>query len=216
MHPTILLLGVLALAFALPPLPLPDLAVLALLLLGVHAALGRDSLRRLAHAAVRLRWLLIAIAVLYLGFTPGEPLIDALPGLTREGATEGLRRALVLLVLLAAVQAVLFTTAPAQIASSLFTLTAPLAPFGFDRRRFALRFALALDGVAQVQRVLPAMPSTRSASLVEVAAAALMEIERRAASREADVQIAMLPRVPWWQWPLPPALALLLFWLGRQ
>ena len=73
----------------------------ALLLLGVLAGVlylrfAPASIDRLRAGLLRLRWLLLAIFVLYVGCTRGEPLIAALPGLSREGFAEGTRRALVL------------------------------------------------------------------------------------------------------------------------
>lgn len=216
LHPAILVLGLAAVASALPLLPLLDLSALALAMLVVHMALGRAALLRVGRSLLRLRWLLLAIAVLYLGFTPGQPIVDFAPGLSREGLAEGSRRALVLMVLVSAVQAVLIVTTPSQIAAALHSFTAPLALLGFDRERFALRFALALNGVAAAQQLLPPVRRGSVEGFVEASAQAVLNVERGVASDDADVVLVPQPTVPWWQWLLPLLVGIALHWLGRQ
>lgn len=215
LHPAIRVLLVLALAAALPRLPLLDLAVIAAVLLGMLAALGRDALLRWVRGLLRVKWLLLAIAVLYWGFTPGEPLHPALPGLSREGLAEGVRRMLALAALLAAVYGLMLSTSVADLAAALGTLLVPLTLLGINPRRVALLLALTLDEVSRGGAVLARARARHPDAMLDAAAQALGEIERRSAEGSAEFALPRPAPPPVWQWLLPLALAVLLHRLGQ-
>lgn len=211
MHPAVRLLCLMALASVLPAMSLVALA--AVLAAGVLACLrwAPGVIARLRIGVLRLRWLLLAIFVLYVGFTPGEPLLEALPGLSREGLAEGSRRALVLLDLLVLVYLLLALTPVAELVAALGLLLAPLRPLGVDPQRIGLRVALALDGVGEMQARLKG--SARAPGSAWARAARLIEdIE---AGAEADAAAVALPptrRPRWWEWLLPLVLLGLHAW----
>lgn len=208
LHPAIRLLLLLALATTLPMMSLPALTVLAVLFLGLYRWHAAGALRRLGQGLLRLRWLLLAIFVLYGAFTPGTPLLAQLPGLSSEGLSEGARRALVLINLLILVYLLLAVTPVAELVPAIELLLRPLRPLGVDTGRIGLRLALALDAVqplrVQIDRESP------GANLLDRAAAVMVGIERTAAAPAAPMNLPpeVLPR--WWEWALPPAVLVLL------
>lgn len=209
MHPLIRVLCLVALASGLPLLALTDLLVISAVLLLVQRWLAVASLGRLRTGLWRLRWLLLAILILYWGFTPGEPVLAVLPGLSVEGVFEGLRRVWVIVCLLMAVYLLLALTPVPELARVLRTLVTPLRFIGLHPDRFALRLALALDGVGAAQARLD---SARAASrgFTEAAVATVRALEDAADTAVPALPLPALPPVPVWQWLMPVALLLLL------
>jgi energy-coupling factor transporter transmembrane protein EcfT len=215
LHPAVRILLLLLVALALPLLDLAVLLVLGVLAVAAFLLLARSALARLRAGLWRLRWLLLAIFVLYGGFTPGEPLLPALPGLSREGLLEGLRRALVLTDLLVLVYLLLSLTSVPQLVVGLRLLLTPLQLIGIDTQRIGLRIALAFDGVASLQSRLQQPPSPAAGGLWARAAALIEEIEMQAGRESLAVVLPPVPQPRWWEWLLPPAvLVLVLQWLS--
>lgn len=208
MHPAVRILVLLAVASALPAMSLPALGLLGSMLLLVYLPHGAEARARLRSGLLRLRWLILAIVVLYGGFTPGEPLFADAPGLSREGLSEGLRRTLVLVDLLVMVYLLLAATATGQLVAALQRLLWPLRSLGVDPRRTGLRIALALDGVGEMHAHLKG--AIQTAGGWDRAAALIEDIERRAHEPAAAVVLAedRAPRP--WEWLLPVALAVIL------
>lgn len=204
-HPLIRLLLLLVFAGLLPWLELPLLGGAALLLLAVCLFRPRvlaDSLRALR----RLRWLLLAIAVLYLWFTPGTPLVagagDWLP--TREGVWLALRRCGVLVLMLTAVYLVMQTTPRPALTAALVQLASVVRLLGFRPEPFARRLVAALDAVPGMQALVGEMRSRRKEEGLLAAAAGVISAVEFAARQESTTPEP--PRVgapPWWQWLLP-------------
>jgi energy-coupling factor transporter transmembrane protein EcfT len=214
LHPAVRILLLLLVALALPLLDLAVLLVLGVLAVTAFLLLARSALARLRAGLWRLRWLLLAIFVLYGGFTPGEPLLPALPGLSREGLLEGLRRALVLTDLLVLVYLLLSLTSVPQLVVGLRLLLTPLQLLGVDTQRIGLRIALAFDGVASLQARLQ-QPPAAAGGLWARAAALIEDIEMQAGRETTAVVLPPVPQPRWWEWLLPPAvLALVLQWLS--
>lgn len=190
MHDGVRIVCLLALAAALPALGLPALALLcAGLLLTLRGAYGAAALRRCLHGLWRLRWLMFAIAALYLWQAPGEAVWSALPGLTDEGLIQALRRMLVLAVLLAAVFVLTESTPAAHIAAGIVWLCSPLRWLGFPVQRLALRIALVFDAVRQAREL--GLRLRGGGGLVPAASAALLAAER---GELAASEVAALPR----------------------
>lgn len=209
MHPAVRLVLLLVFAAALPALSLPLNGALGAALLLAHAATRRlPGLRRVGLAAWRLRWLLAALAILYAGFTPGTPVIEALPGLSREGVIEGSRRALVLLNLVAAVQLLMALTPLTDLLGGLLWLARPLRALGLDPQRLALRIGLVLDELPRLQQ------APRPAKALDAVAALAADIELRAWQGGATVAAPALLAAPLaWQWLYPAAAAAVLLYL---
>ena len=211
MHPLILLLALFGVALLLPSLALLDLLMIGALMLLVHGLIARAGLARVADGVWRIRYLLAAIAVLYLGLTPGEPAWSGLPGISREGLVEGSRRALVLVDLLIAVYLLLATTPPRELTGALRQLLAPLSPIGVPTDRIARRIAVTLASVPALQAaVRDARDSTRR---WPEAMAALVRRVEAGGLVELTASIPCLPRPSPIQWLwLLPVLALLIGW----
>lgn len=210
-HPLIRVLCLVVLAAALPAMSLTAVTLCAGLLLCVYTLLARSALQRLAKGLSRLRWLFLALFVLYLGFTPGEPLLPQLPGLSREGLLEGLRRALVLFDLLTAVYLLLAMTSVPQLIQALRLGARPLRPLGLNADRLALRMALAMDGVGRAEQDLSALRAQRRGAL-EAAVAVILDIETRAQEPAPPTALPDERMPALWQWLLPLALVTLLVW----
>ena len=211
MHPVMRVLWLLALAAMLPRMPLTDLCVLAVLLLAAYRYFAAGALSRLLAGIVRIRYLLAAIAVLYVGFTPGEPLWDRLPGISREGVIEGGRRAMVLVDLLIAVYLLLAVTAVTELAAAIAQLLWPLSRLGLPLGAVAPRISMTLAAVPELEAALRA-ERARSQSWLGALSGLVERIERGQLPAVPPgpalrlpppklVQFAwLLPIVPLWQW----------------
>lgn len=149
----ILLLWLLAVAGAqlLPPAPLSGvlLAVAALALLLAPAR----TLRLLR----RVRMLMLAIAVLFAWFTPGEAVFVDWPrlGPTREGLMLALLHGARLAVVVCAVALLLERLPVDRLVAGLYALGRSLSVFGLPAERFALRLLLVLRYVDENPRGTP-------------------------------------------------------------
>lgn len=215
MHPSIRVLCVVILAANLPALALIDLLLLQTLLLGAYALQAPGRLQMLLGGLWRLRWLFIAIAVLYLGFTPGTAIHPALPGISQEGLFEGLRRMLVLSALLTTVYLLIAVTSSAELAAALCQLLAPLKPLGVPVQRFALRLSLSMEMLSQVQGRIEAARRQQPRALADAAVGAILEVEQLAGQGPGTTQLPRLRRPGWLQWLLPLWLLLLALGLPR-
>ena len=177
-----------------------------------HHGFDVQSLLRMMR---RVRWLLLAILILYGWFTPGTALIPAWapysPSL--EGLQQGLLRAAVLLVIVAAVYLLITTTPRGDLVAGLLWCGRPLRRLGVDDQRFAVRLVLALEAVPEVQtlaraaldKVPRAMP--RIARLGHAAAAVFQATLTHAEQPTAVIDVPDLQPVPLWQWAIPVTLA---------
>lgn len=213
MHPLIRILCLILMAAALPALPLLDLCALFLLSLLGFLRWAPHAMARLRMGVYRLRWLLLAIGILYMGFTPGEPLHAWLPGLSREGILEGARRMLVLIDLLALVYLMLALTPTSELAAAVRQLLTPMSIFGLDTDRFGRRLALVLEGVGEAQQRLEAARGREK--LVDALVSVLHELETDATREPAQAALPVLGAPRWWQWLLPLLLAFVLWMWPR-
>lgn len=208
LHPAIRILTLIALASALPVLSLIHLLIVLATIAGAFMCMARASLPQLFDGMLRLRWLLLAILIVYWGFTPGEPLLDAAPGLSREGVSEGIRRVLVLLGLLMAVYLLIARTTVPQLISGLQLLTAPFALIGFQPQAFAARMGLALDQVSRAEQMLRQAREQQRESLIAAAAAAISATEAQAQMAAPDLTTVTLAAPRLWEWLIPLGLGL--------
>ena len=170
----------------------------------------------------RMRWLFLSIAVIYLWLTPGAPLIPGadsyaqwLP--TVDGLWQGGLRIIALALMVAAASLLLHVTAREQMLAALRWLLAPLGMLGVPHERFAVRAALTLEAVTQVQgqvrgalAVVPATasPVTRIGALAGVMFGIVIQ-EAEQASCTA-IEIPALRPPPLWQWGIPLCLCAVL------
>lgn len=199
-----------------------DIAVGAALLIFLYAKLEGRALQAAWRLLRRMRWLFLSIAIIYLWFTPGTPLIPGdeafaqwLP--TVDGARQGGLRILALALMAAAASLLLHVTPSDQILGALRWLMAPLGVMGFPHERLAVRAALTLDAVTRVQEHVRAALAARRetakpiARIGAVAATvfAIVMSEAEGASCMAIELPAPYPP-PIMQWSLPLLLFVLM------
>lgn len=228
MHPAILivlfLMYALGVAAASPAAVLCGLLMLlaARLLLGGHVPAGtlRGSLRR-------VRWLLLALTVTHLWFTPGVRLWPELGTLspTAAGLSLAVWRALALLEMVAGAALLIARCGRDGLSGGLYWLA---TPFGSVRERLAVRVGLTLECLPQVRALLGAGHDESAAAPSSGVAGRVRRIARAAvgALAQADavpfaladapsLRIVVPPPPPWWQWLWPLALGLLFIALAR-
>lgn len=198
------------------------------LLLGIALLGGLAIVVRVRHSAVsslrivnllrRVRWLLLAILILYGWFLPGTPVLPELGSLspTQEGLWQGLLRVAALCGIVAAVYLLLTTTARGELVAGLLWFGRPLRRAGIDDRRFAVRLVLALEAVPQVQdlaraALADAAGGSRVQRLGNAAAKLLQTTLARAEHAPGEIAAPDPQPVPAWQWGMPLGLAVLLW-----
>jgi energy-coupling factor transport system permease protein len=215
-HPLIrvilLLVFIAATATARPAI----LLAAATLLVVAFAGAGRNSLAGLGGMLTRLRWLFLAILLVYGWWTPGDPLFPSAGSLSpvQEGLRSGLLRVAALVLIVCAVQLLLRTTPRGQLLSALYALTRPVLSASL-RERFAVRVLLTLEAVPRVQQLLAAKRQSKAAgvnSLQRLAGSvsAVYNEILDTASRSAGTTLEFdepLP-APLQQWLLPLLLGL--------
>ena len=221
MAPPVRILSLLILAAAMAsghPVVLAIGGVLLLLVAGLlHRRHADFDWRGLPRMVQRVRWLLLALLILYGWFTPGEALLPALGAWSpsHEGLHQGLLRVLALLAIVAAVYLLLASTGRGALVGGLLWYGGPLRGFGLDDRRFAVRLVLALEAVPKVQDLARAAlqadaDASRMRRLGRAAGRVLQATLARAEERHGPIQIPDPIPVPSWQWSLPLALAAIL------
>lgn len=171
---------------------------------------------------LRIRWLLIAIVGIYGWSIPGQPVLAAngwsaaaLP--TQEGLGAGAVRALALIMIVLAVNALLRSTSREQLMSAIYRLCSPLRLIGLSPERLAVRMVLTMDTVdharglvsrslADAGGVLRTLPSVG-----RFASGLVREVDRRAAGEPCTVVTLVVgAQAPAWQWLYPVLLWALL------
>lgn len=157
LHPVIRI--VILLVFTAGMAPAKPLILIggAVSLLLAYSLAGFPALGGLLRMVLRLRWLLLAILLVYGWWTPGELLWPALEGFSPsvQGLGYGVLRVAALIEIVGAVHFLLQVTERGQLVSALMLLTAPvLGPLA--RERFAIRVLLTLEAVVPVQAMVSA------------------------------------------------------------
>lgn len=216
MHPLIRILSLVIVAGALARADWPRLGVLAALIGAGFVAVEFRAWSTLLRTVLRMKFFLLSIAVLYLWFTPGAPLLPAWGAASPsvEGASAGLLRALALVVLVAAVQLTMLSTARAQLVGALCALMRPLRLLRIEPERVALRLVLAMEAVPELRAQLAPAPAAadeprlrRWARTAGDAFARTLELAERAPL--PVVELPELARPSWRQWLIPLALLVL-------
>jgi biotin transport system permease protein len=205
MHPRIHLLCVLPVALALPWLAWSFAAAILAATLMLHVVAGPAALRALGRSVWRLRWLLLAIALLY-------PIFPAAAASRLDSALLGLRQLLLLLAMLAAVHTLLWWQGSARLGSALSELLRPLDRIGFPVDRFSCRLAGVLASAGEVESKLRRARDTDSLRAGDAAGFLAAEI-RRLESGDVGINEPGLERLapprPI-EWLLPSAVVLVL------
>lgn len=211
MHPLICLLCLLIFAVAVPWLPLPLIALAGLILavLVLMYPMAREAAWR---GLRRVRWLLLSLAVLYLGFTPGEPLLSQLGAFSPsvDGFELALQRGLVIVVMLLAATLYLQLVGRERVIAGLYGLLKPLG--GEHAGRIAARFLLVMEGLPIIEADVQAARNQRSVEntgLMDAAVKLVAAAETAAGLTDGSFELPAQQPVPLWQWMLPLGLLLL-------
>ena len=219
MHPLIrvvaLLVFITGLAFARPAL----LGAGFVLLLLLYLLTGFPAPRVLLRMILRLRWLLIAILLVYGWSTPGASLLPAISAWspTVEGLSLGLLRMLSLLMIVAAVHLLMQVTSRSQLLPAIMQLINPVTTAA-TRERLAVRILLSIEAVTQVQSLvsetLTKQPlRNHSLSTLGVTAQALYTsvLNKAALAGEEVIEVGKPESPPMWQWLVPVALSAVIY-----
>jgi len=218
-HPLIrvvaLLVFVTGLALARPALLSTGTGLLLLL----YFLTGFPAPGVLLRMVLRLRWLLLAILLVYGWWTPGTSLLPAIGSWspTTEGLVVGLLRILSLVLIVAAVHLLLQVTTRSELLPAIMQLIRPVTTQA-GRERLAVRILLSIEAVTRVQSLLSdtlkAHPlDNRKLSTLGVAAQLLYRavLDRAAQTGEDIIDVIELQSPPLWQWLIPLALCAVIY-----
>lgn len=172
----------------------------------------------------RMRWFFLSVLLIYAWLTPGQPLWSMellssgwMP--SEEGVLLGGHRVLVLVMMVLAVQWLLWATDRSELVSSLYWLATPLGVAGISRERLAVRIALILVAMEQAQaRVAEQLKQTQLVrrdlrGYAAVAASLVNDAVQQGESAECqaiEVDVGSVPALWQWLWPLSLAGVMLL------
>jgi len=218
-HPLIrvvaLLVFVTGLALARPALLSTGIGLLLLL----YFLTGFPAPGVLLRMVLRLRWLLLAILLVYGWWTPGTSLLPAIGSWspTTEGLVVGLLHILSLVLIVAAVHLLLQVTTRSELLPAIMQLIRPVTSQA-GRERLAVRILLSIEAVTRVQSLLSdtlkAHPlDNRKLSTLGVAAQLLYRavLDRAAQTGEDIIDVIELQSPPLWQWLIPLALCAVIY-----
>jgi hypothetical protein len=218
-HPLIrvvaLLVFIAGLALARPTL----LGAGFVLLLLLYRLTGFPAPRILLRMIVRLRWLLVAILLVYGWSTPGAALLPAISAWspTVEGLSLGLLRILSLVMIVAAVHLLMQVTTRKQLLPAIMQLINPVTTVT-ARERLAVRILLSIEAVTQVQSLVSEtltrqpLKNHRLSTLGVAAQTLYMSVLNKAAlAGENVIEIVEPESPPLWQWLVPVALSAVIY-----
>jgi hypothetical protein len=192
------------------------------LLLLLYLLAGFPRLDILLQMLKRLRWLLLAIFVVYGWWTPGGAALPALGSWSPSisGLYAGLLRGMALATIVAAVHLLLQQTTRAQLLPAVMQLLRPVCSRNC-RERLAVRSVLSIEAVALVQPLLSTslqqqrLQRSGFSALGDAARSIYDQVLERAAEADTTaIDIAELATPPLWQWLIPLILAAALYLPG--
>lgn len=215
LHIQVRLVSLLVFAILLPFLPPAGLLVASLVIVVLLLRAGCEGIA-IVRGIRRIRWLLLSLAVLYLFFTPGPPLIEALGAFSpsRIGIERFVERGAVLILMLCAALLVVRPTPVAMLGLGMQRLLGPLCRLRILPARFPLRLGMVFSALDTIE---PRVRAQRMAegSFAERATALWCDIEQSAiAENDSTIAEPELPPVPAWQWLVPLFIFLSAFGLA--
>lgn len=187
-----------------------------------------DRLSPALRLLSRMRWFFFSIAMVYVFFSPGRLLFGWWTwGPTWEGLHEGMQRIGILVLIVLAVNLLLRTTGRDGLTSAILWCLQPLSWIGLPHERLAVRIALTLNTVSEVQGVYrhepredeadraPLSIAARLARIGETARRLFVTVAARAESAPLhSVELSEESRPPLLQWLFPLALGAAFLALG--
>ncbi len=161
----------------------------------------------------RMRWLFLSILVLYIAFTPGQPLFDLPWAPSVNGLAQGAVRVTALLLLMTTANLLVTVTPRPMLLEALYWLARPFTWLGLSRERFAVRVTLVLEALAGIQELIDeamaSVPATdnRIARIAGVMTASFQAALTRADAAALDpIEFHPSGAPPLYQWLLPVLL----------
>ncbi|HEX6928289.1 MAG TPA: hypothetical protein VF267_03495 [Gammaproteobacteria bacterium] len=209
MHPVIRILCLLVIALLAPWLPPLALALVATLLVAWGLARPHTG-RAMLRALRRVRWLILSLLILYLWFTPGDPLLPALAALspTGTGAGMAMHRIGVLAIMVWAATGFLHGLPPGEIAAALRALlTWPVKTA--IAMRLADRAGLLFEELPRIEQCVRNELRSGDGNIAMRAARLFRSVEEGAAVvSHGPAAVPVLASVPHRQWLLPVVICL--------
>lgn len=219
MHPLIrvvaLLVLVTGLALARPILLIAGGGLLLLL----NLLTGFPAPAVLLQMVLRLRWLLLAILLVYGWWTPGTSLLPAIGSWspTSAGLVIGVLRILSLVLIVAAVHLLMQVTSRRELLPAIMQLIWPVTTAA-GRERLAVRILLSIEAVIRVQSLVAdtlkehPLCNRKLSTLGSAAQMLYRAVLDRAAQAGADtIEVTELEHPPLWQWLIPLALCVVIY-----
>lgn len=191
------------------------------MLLALYTSCGFPAPGKLLRMILRLRWLLLAILLVYGWWTPGTSLFPVMGAWSpsAEGVFAGLLRVLSLLLIVAAVHLLLQLTGRNDLLSAIMQLISPVTT-ETGRARIAVRILLTLEAVTEVQPLVGDALKHRPLKGYNPASLGISAhhlyravLERAEQSGGEIIEVPAPAAPPLWQWLVPAGL-LLVVWLG--
>lgn len=186
----------------------------------------------------RMRWLFLSIMIVYLWFTPGQPIIPYPHALipTVEGLRTGLLRVFTLVLIILAVNYFVSAIARNRLVEAITWLLYPLNWIAIDNKLLALRIALTLELIPKVQHIvldmkqiylseksqtqpvkqlsLPDRVVTRLSSISRLVEILFERVVDSAINMPTEIlSIDSMKRPPLVQWLIPLLLVSLFLWI---
>ena len=193
----------------------PGLLIAGVLLLALlYLFLGTSSLKASLLMLKRLRWLFMAILIIYGWWSPGERLWPAAGNWspTLVGLQFGLLRVLILMTIVAAVQLLILNTRREILLPAIMQLIYPITTRAL-RERFAVRTLLAIEYVPRVQTMAADIHAQQSDTTHRLGRLANSSrqlyqnvLQQAELAGNDSIEISELTAPVWWQWLLPATM----------
>ena len=162
----------------------------------------------------RLRWLILTLFILHLSFDSPTP-NELLPNLT--GLLLAFEKVAGLITMVFAAHLLLCTTSTHQIIAALQWWLTPFNKIGFSTQKLAVRLALVLETVTEIQNLYTETTPTTTNPINKITDRITKLLTQTLTHAETTplrtLEIPRLQAPPLWQWNYPLLLTLLI-WLG--
>ena len=194
-NPRIHLLLVLAVATALPWMPWQSLLALAVMLGSWHLAQGVPALQALGRGLWRLKWLLLALGLVYLWLSESD---NGWLAMAEAG-----RRTAILMLMYTAVHTLLYRLSPRELTGLLIQVLRPLDHVGLPGQRFGHRLGLLVAKAVDQRKQLAQRHKAEGGGWISwiprVLAAEIRQIESAAGQSAGAPEEPLLPPPSAWR-----------------
>ena len=172
----------LLIATAFPLLSVSSMGIVTLVIIAALSVCSPTLLPRFFRGAWRLKWLFLAILIVYLRSDIRPPDALVILGYSTDAWIQVADRCLILLCLLAAVYLLIATQTQAQLVDAITRITNPLTMVGFDNQKLARRIGITFDSIAEAESILKDIRANGRAGLVDAASRGILAMENKADS----------------------------------